>query len=317
MPFDSGLALARGGENAKNTLHNITNDDNNHQMLPLIDKRDRAPLFRTRLAQAMAERAVSQAALARATRVDRSTISALLSPGIRLPNAQLAADCATALGVSCDWLLGVSDRPEPVENLLATSISLTDAPRALFDQELIGWHRAAAGHKIRHVPASLPDMLKTPEVVRWEYADHLAHLSEQALAAFQDQLDWMRSAQSDYEVALPLHEIHSFAKGLGYWNGLPLQARHAQMDHLIALCDALYPSLRIYLFDAHQVYSSPVTVFGTQLAAVYLGRQYIVFREPARVKAIVQHFDGLVRNARIEARAVSAHLARLQRQMDQ
>lgn len=286
-------------------------------MQSLIDKRDRAPLFRARLAQAMAEKAVSQAALARATRVDRSTISALLSPGTRLPNAQLTADCAVALGVSCDWLLGLSGRPEPVEDVLATSVSLTEAPRALFDQDLIGWHRAAAGYKIRHVPASLPDMLKTPDVVRWEYADQLGRSSEQALTAFQDQLDWMRTAQSDYEIALPLHEIHNFAKGLGYWNGLPLQARHAQMDHLIALCDTLYPSLRIYLFDAHRVYSSPVTVFGAHLAAVYLGRHYIVFREPARVQSIVQHFDGLVRDARIEARAVSAHLARLQRGMDQ
>lgn len=286
-------------------------------MKNLVNKRDRAPLFRTRLAQAMADKVVSQAALARATGVDRSTISALLSSETRLPNAQLAADCATALGVSCDWLLGLSLHPEPVENLLATSVSLTDAPRALFDQDLIGWHRAAAGYKIRHVPASLPDMLKTPEVVRWEYADQLGHTPEQALAAFQDQLDWMRSAQSDYEIALPLHEIYNFSKGLGYWNGLPLQARHAQMDHLIALCDALYPSLRIYLFDAHRVYSSPVTVFGAQLAAIYLGRHYIVFREPARVQSIVQHFDGLVRDARIEARAVSAHLARLQRGMDQ
>lgn len=286
-------------------------------MQSLIDKRDRAPLFRARLAQAMAEKAVSQAALARATRVDRSTISALLSPGTRLPNAQLTADCAVALGVSCDWLLGLSGRPEPVEDVLATSVSLTEAPRALFDQDLIGWHRAAAGYKIRHVPASLPDMLKTPDVVRWEYADQLGRSSEQALAAFQDQLDWMRTAQSDYEIALPLHEIHNFAKGLGYWKGLPLQARHAQMDHLIALCDTLYPSLRIYLFDAHRVYSSPVTVFGAQLAAVYLGRHYIVFRETARVQSIVQHFDGLVRDARIEARAVSAHLARLQRGMDQ
>ena len=286
-------------------------------MQSLIDKRDRAPLFRARLAQAMAENAVSQAALARATRVDRSTISALLSPGTRLPNAQLAADCAVVLGVSCDWLLGLSGRPEPVEDLLASSVSLTEAPRALFDQELIGWHHAAAGYKIRHVPASLPDMLKTPEVVRWEYADQLGRSSEQALVAFQEQLDWMRTAQSDYEIALPLHEIHNFARGLGYWNGLPLQARLAQLDHLIALCDTLYPSLRVYLFDAHRVYSSPVTVFGAQLAAVYLGRHYIVFREPARVQSILQHFDGLVRDARIEARAVSAHLARLQRGMDQ
>ncbi|GLS88302.1 XRE family transcriptional regulator [Cypionkella aquatica] len=286
-------------------------------MPSFIDKRDRAPLFRERLAQAMAQNGISQAALARKTGADRSTISALLGAGTRLPNAQLTADCAMALGVSCDWLLGLSRRPEPIDELLAASVTLAEAPRALFDQEMIGWHHAAAGYKIRHVPASLPDMLKTPEVVAWEYADHLGRSADQAIVAFQDQLAWMKTAQSDYEIAMPMHEISNFARGLGYWSGLPLSARHAQMDHLIAICDTLYPSLRMYLFDAHRVYSSPVTVFGPHLAAVYLGRHYIVFRDPARVQSILQHFDGLVRAAPFSARAVRDHLARLQRAMDQ
>ena len=52
-----------------------------------MDKRDRAALFRTRLAEAMAERGMTQSALARATGVDRSTVSQLLTPGKRLPNA--------------------------------------------------------------------------------------------------------------------------------------------------------------------------------------------------------------------------------------
>ena len=75
-----------------------------------VDKRDRALQFRSRLAEAMAARKMSQADLARRTGVDRSTISALLQPGTRLPNAQLAADCARSLGISADWLLGLSGR---------------------------------------------------------------------------------------------------------------------------------------------------------------------------------------------------------------
>ena len=311
------LPLAKPLRNSEDMQHPVTIVDNTKHMPDFIDKRDRAPLFRARLAQAMAQRGISQAALARTTGADRSTVSALLAPGLRLPNAQLTADCATALGVSCDWLLGLTDRPEPVDALLASSVTLSEAPRALFDQELIGWHRAAAGYKIRHVPASLPDMLKTPEVVAWEYADHLGRSAEQAIAAFQDQLDWMKSAHSDYEIAMPMHELSNFARGLGYWSGLPLAARQAQMDHLIAICDTLYPSLRLYLFDAHRVYSSPVTVFGPHLAAVYLGRQFIVFRDPDRVQSILQHFDGLVRAAPLGARGVRDHLARLQRVMDQ
>lgn len=285
--------------------------------MTIVDKRDRAELFRLRLAQAMAQKAFSQSSLARATGVDRSTVSALLASGKRLPNAQLAADCADVLGVSCDWLLGLADHPEPLAELLATSVSLTEAPRALFDDELIQWHRGASGYKIRHVPASLPDVLKTPEVVRWEYADHLGRTADQAIAAFQDQLDWMKTARSDYEIAMPLHELSSFAGGLGYWSGLSISARQAQMDHLIELSETHYPALRLYLFDAHRLYSSPVTVFGSHLAAVYLGRHYIVFRDPSRVQSILQHFDGLVRAATIGARDVSSHLQQLRSGMGQ
>ena len=283
--------------------------------MEIIDKRDRASLFRTRLAEAMALKTMSQAALARATGVDRSTVSALLTSATRLPNAQLAADCAGALGVSCDWLLGLSDRPEPAAELLAASVRMIDAPRALFDAEIFGWHQAAAGYKIRHVPATLPDLLKLPPLVEWEYREALGQSPDQAIAAFQDQLTWLRGARSDYEIALPLHEITSFALATGYWAGLPLAIRRAQMDYMIRMASELYPSLRLYLFDAHRVFSSPVTVFGPHLAAVYLGRQYIVFRDPSRVASISQHFDWLVREAAFGARAVIEHLQGLRAEL--
>ncbi len=82
----------------------------------------------------MVERGETQSGLARAAGVDRSTISQLLSPeGTRLPNAQLVAECATALGVSTDWLLGLTERPERLAEIMAASLSMTEAPRALID----------------------------------------------------------------------------------------------------------------------------------------------------------------------------------------
>jgi transcriptional regulator with XRE-family HTH domain len=277
-------------------------------MADRIDKRDRSTLFRTRLAEAMAERAVTQAALARLTGVDRSTISALLGPGTRLPNAQLAADCAAALGISADWLLGLSGRPEPIADLLAMSMSITEAPRALIDERIFGWHREAAGYKIRHVPATLPDMLKTRAMVEWEYEPQLGRTSEQAIGAFEDRLAWMRNARSDYEIALPIHELAAFATASGYYAGLPKDVRLAQLQRLATLCDQLYPSLRICLFDARRVFSAPITIFGPLLAVIYLGRHYLAFRDSARVEVITQHFDALVREADVGARQMTDHL---------
>ena len=277
-----------------------------------IDKRLRADLFRTRLGEAMRLRQSNQSALARAIGVDRSTISQLLKgPSARLPNAQVVGECASALGVSADWLLGLTDRPETTADMLANTLSLTEAPRALVDEQIFQWHKEAAGYKIRHVPAGLPDMLKTRAMLEWEYAPHLGRSTDQAIGASEDRMAWMRAARSDYEIALPIHELESFARAEGYYRDLPLDLRRAQLDHLIAVTTQLYPSLRLYLFDARRVYSAPVTILGPLLAVIYIGRNYMVFRDSERVQALTLHFDHLLREADMAARALPGRLAEL------
>lgn len=280
------------------------------------DKRSRADLFRERLAQGMAARGLTQSALARAVGVDRSTVSQLLGEGsARLPNAQVAAECASALGVSADWLLGLTDRPQRLEDLLTTALTVTEAPRALIDETIFGWHREAAGYKIRHVPATLPDMLKTRAVMEWEYAPQLGAEAEPAIAASEERMAWMRQARSDYEIALPLHELAAFTRAEGYYAGLPATVRLAQIDRFLDLHVQLYPALRLYLFDARRVFSAPVTVFGPLLAVVYLGRHYLAFRDQDRVASVSRHFDWLIREAAVGAREVPDHLRMLRAQI--
>jgi transcriptional regulator with XRE-family HTH domain len=283
-------------------------------MMEKMDKRHRADLFRTRLAQAMTARGVTQSALARLIDVDRSTISQLLDSGsARLPNAQIAAEAASALCVTLDWLLGLSDRPEQLDRLMATALTLSEAPRALIDETIFGWHQEAAGYKIRHVPATLPDMVKTRAMMEWEYGSQLGPQAQEAISASEARLAWMRRARSDYEIALPLHELAAFARAEGYYAGLPAEIRLGQLDRILELADQLYPAMRIYLYDAHQVYSAPITVFGPILAVVYLGPTYLAFRDADRVAVLSQQFDGLIRAASVDAREVPAHLRALRR----
>ena len=275
----------------------------------ILDKRERAARFRRRLARAMGAAGVSQSALARQIGADRSTLSqALASDGARLPGAQVIGACAQALGVSADWLLGLSDRPESAAALTAAALTLTQAPRALVDERIFGWHQEAAGYKIRHVPAGLPDMLKTRAMLEWEYTPHLGRTTAQAINASRDRLNWMRAARSDYEIAMPLYELHGFASGTGYYDGLPAQTRAAQLDHLHDLASQLYPRLRLYLFDARRLYAAPITVFGPLLAVLYTGGHYMAFRDRERIETLTLHFDELVRQAAFTARDIPGHL---------
>jgi len=274
-----------------------------------VDKRDRAALFRDRLAAAITLAGSNQSKLARDTGVDRSTLSQLLrDEGARLPNAQLVAACASALGVSADWLLGLSDLPQQAADLVAAAMTMTQAPRALVDEHIFTWHKEAEGYKIRHVPAGLPDMVKTDAMLRWEYAPSLGKTTEQAIGASKDRLAWMQTARSDYEIAFSMCELSSFAKAEGYYTGLPRDIRLNQLHRIRDLHDQMYPSMRIYLYDQRQLFSAPVTVFGPLLAVIYLGQNYLVFRDRDRVAALTNHFDGLVRSATISPRDMTAHV---------
>ena len=268
-----------------------------------IDKRDRSGLFRERLLQAMQREGHSKSALARATGVDRSTIGQLLGSELpRLPNAQLAADAAQVLGVSLDWLLGLTDRPERPGDLIAAAVEMSEAERNTIDAQVLGWHREAAGYKVRHVPATLPDMLKTEAVKRWEYAAFLGRTPEPQSTSIESENSWLMSGESDYEIALPLNELEAFAQGSGYYDGLGPADRREQIEYLAEMCEQLYPQLRLFLFDAKRVFSAPMTCFGPLLAVIYVGRFYLAFREGERVRSLIRHFDWLVREAMIDDR---------------
>ncbi len=282
-----------------------------------MDKRERAAIFRDRLSRAMDTAQSNRSALAREIGVDRSTISQLLGGNdARLPNAQIAADCASNLGVSADWLLGLTERPERPGDVIAAAMVVTEAARSASDEQILAWHQEAAGYKIRHVPATMPDMLKTEAVLKWEYGDFLSKTSEQAIGAMRDHLDWVRSGGSDYEIAAPVHEFESFARGDGYYHGLDAKTRREQLDRIAEFCADLYPSLRLFLFDAKRVFSAPITLFGPLIGVIYVGRVYLAFRESARVKSLTQHFDWLVREAEIDAREAASYVARLRDAID-
>ena len=221
-------------------------------MQNLSDKRRVAATFRDRLSAALMTSGMSRAALARAVGVDRSSVTQMLAEGdTSMPGGHVVAACAQALDVSADWLLGLSNRPEQAGALLDSSLSISETGRATgLDDQIFAWHREAEGYKIRHVPATLPDMLKTNAMLRWEYAPVTHRRPDAAIDAAAERLDWMRLSESDYEIAIAMHELESFARAEGYYTGLSADIRRAQLDWLLEIYTQFYPSLRIFLFDA-------------------------------------------------------------------
>jgi transcriptional regulator with XRE-family HTH domain len=274
-----------------------------------IDKRDRSTIFKKRLLEVMDQEKVSRSELARITGVDRSTIGQLLNIDMpRLPNGQLVADLAFALGVSADWLLGLTTRPERPGDIIAGAMALSRAERSSADEQLLNWHKEAAGYKVRHVPATLPDILKTERVLDWEYSSFLDRPVVPAIEAIRSQLDWLQSGVSDYEISIPIHELQACAHGTGYYEGLDPNIRFEQLQFIADTCGQMFPRLRLFLFDAHKVFSAPVTIFGPNLAVIYVGQCYLAFRETERVRSLTEHFDWLVREAKVDARHVPDHI---------
>ena len=267
-----------------------------------MDRRETARIFRVRLSEALARAGVNQSALARRTGIDRSTLSQLLSPDeTRLPRADTVAAIATALQVSLDWLLGISQEAKLGADILHESLKITPSAHTPVDEGLIRWHEEAAGYKIRYVPATLPDLVKTDAVIRHEFSVPIRKTPDQALAASKSRLKYTRLPETDMEICMQQQGLETFALGAGIWTDLQLEARLEQLDQMAALLEELYPSLRLYLFTGLSHFSAPYTIFGTSRAAVYLGQAYFVFNTTGHIRDLTAHFDELIRGATVQA----------------
>ena len=282
-----------------------------------MDRRDTAQRFRERLLEAMTSARVNRSVLAARVGIDRSTLSQLLSAETdRLPRADTAAALAAALHVSLDWLLGLSQQAKLGADILQESVEVKESAGTPADESLAAWHAEAAGYKIRHVPATLPDLMKTEEVLDYEYRDFAARSADQAIAASHGRLAYVRLPETDIEICQSRQSLESFARGEGIWRDLPPSAGRGQLDHMIALIDELYPTLRMFFFDGLTHFSVPYTVFGPQRAVVYVGQMFFVFNTLAHIRVLTRHFDSLVRASTVPAHVASDFLRALRNEMD-
>lgn len=263
-----------------------------------MDRRDTVKVFRDRLAAVIGRSGLSQTAYALAVGIDRSTLSQLLSEtNDRLPRADSLVAIAAYSKVSLDWLLGLTQREQVGADIVAEAITVEhDAPSPI-DERLMRWHVEAEGYKIRTVPSNFPDLLKTEAVLRFEYDDFAGRGPQRGIETAHARLAYMRRPDSDMEACVEFQALEAFARGEGRWRGLGATVRRAQLDRLIELTEELYPTFRWYLYDRRQVFSSPLTIFGPQRAAVYIGQMYFVFNATEQIRTLSRHFDTLIRAA--------------------
>lgn len=275
-----------------------------------MDKRDLSTLFRDRLRLLLARAGGSQAAFAAGIGVDRSALSQLLSDATtRLPRVETLLNIAAAHNVSLDWLLGLS-QDEGLTGEIHESLKIEEGPGG-FDRTLLArWHAEAAGTKIRYVPAGIPDLLRTDELIDYEAGITNRNPEAQIDEALY-RIEYNRRPETDMEACMPAHTLEIFAQGRGIWAGLPEPARRRQLAHMARLLDELYPTFRLYLYDGRLRFSIPYTIFGSIRAAIYVGDMYIVLNATEPVQKLTRHFDNLIRAAVVNAHEAAAHARQL------
>ena len=278
-----------------------------------MDRSETVALFRERLLEVIARSRLSRSAFAERCGFDRSTLSQILSdPTGRLPRADTLLAIGRAEQVSLDWLLGLSADGGPIVADLVEQADVEFAGSAAPSDEMLAqWRVEALGYKIRHVPATLPDLVKTKAVLSYEFAGAAIGSPEKRHEGGQTQLAYERRPETDTEVCSSLQSVEALARGEAIWRELPKSARREQLARMAALTRELYPTFRWFLFDARQRFSAPLTIFGPLRAAIYLGERYIVLNSRETVATLARHFDGLIRAAIVQPHEVSERFASL------
>jgi transcriptional regulator with XRE-family HTH domain len=277
----------------------------------MMDRRDTLETFRQRLADAIGEAGVTRTEFADAVGIDRSTLSQLLSPANRrLPRVDTLTQIARWAQVSIDWLLGLTHEGPLRADLLHEQPTIEPASWSPDDERLVGWLHEARGYKVRYVPSTLPEPLKTETVIRFEAARYRQQ-PEQKIETAAARLEWQRRPETDMECCNSLQAVEGFAAGQGVWAGLDAAERRDQLDQMAALVDELYPTFRWFLYDGRARFAAPMTIFGMQRAALYIGHLYVVLHAADHVKALVANFDDLIRAAVVQPPDVAELLRHL------
>ena len=268
--------------------------------------------FRDRLGELVADTGRSRSDFATDAGIDRSTLSQLLSSrNRRLPRVETLAAIAETSGVSVDWLLGLSHGGPARADIVHEEFALNLDELSPLDEAWIEWHGQSAGSKVRSLPASLPDLVKTEAVIRHEVQRYATVRPEQRIETATAPLELARVPGSDLECCNSIQAIEGFARGWDVWGSLEHRHRVAQLDRMIELCEELYPTFRWFLYDSRQRYSTAITIFGLDRAVLYLGQMYLVLNNRNHVMTFVRHFDDLIRVSVVQPPGVPKLLRRL------
>jgi transcriptional regulator with XRE-family HTH domain len=268
--------------------------------------------FRERLERLIDQTGLNHAAFARHVGVDRSTLSQLLSAqNDRLPRAETLAAIARGCRVSIDWLMGLTPREQIGAEMVQTALTIETQAHAPFDERFLRWQGETAGRKLRTVPMSFPDFMKTDEVMAFEYRGALQPETAPLLGERRRQVEAAIRDGAELEACVSCQALEAFARGRMQWQGLEAEPRQRQLTAMIHLVDELYPAFRLFLYDLRETYSAPFTVFGQSRAAVYLGPSYLVLNASEHIRLLTRRFDELIRAASVQPHEAAAHLAGL------
>ncbi|MBA2387905.1 MAG: helix-turn-helix transcriptional regulator, partial [Acidimicrobiia bacterium] len=149
-------------------------------------------MLQERLLETVVRSGLGKGAFAERAMIDRTTLSQLLSPANRRsPRIDTLRAIAAAHDVSIDWLVGLSNAG-PVKAELVTQTSFEAPGPSETDERLLGWLNEAAEYKIRYVPVTVPDLLKSEAVIRYERSGAVGPNAAQTIDTTAAHLAWAR-----------------------------------------------------------------------------------------------------------------------------
>ena len=201
-------------------------------------------VFATNLRECMERKGVTQTALANMIGMQRQTISLYMN-GQSSPNAEILTDIDNALGVSADYLLGLSVVPIVNEDLAAAHEYTGLTPAAL--QSICSWSSSyqQIGHAV-YTPINMLSQLCENDKFRlflFELiaAIHYKNPPEFSYGSFLSELN-LRLGEDKRSLFedMSINDLINLVYPLNEWFGtVALDSDHAAEFHLSCACDRI------------------------------------------------------------------------------
>lgn len=269
-----------------------------------MKKEDVFETFQERLKRSIQALEISPTEFCRKNDIDRSTLTQLMhNKDLRVPRIDTLAKLSCALGVSSDWLIGISNEKGTMAEIMSESLRTIPSYDSASEYKEPLEQIAETGDidtKIRHHLITVPEYLYLDKIIPQYYSNLRVNDREEFSKIIDRFIHVLRPnvPKMAFETIFSVQVLQKMVERRDRWRNISKEDIRDQLLHIADYYEEIYPQQQLYLYDEVDRLCAPMLIYGSKKVSLWVGSFHFVFNASNVVNAAHENLNAMIRIAK-------------------